>query len=59
MSRTGRLLAGVAMIALTAQASSAAGPSPDEVAVKAKPIACAELTSETLGLANVTIASSS
>lgn len=36
-----------------------AGPSPDEVAARAKPIACADLTTEKLGLANVTIASAS
>jgi pimeloyl-ACP methyl ester carboxylesterase len=33
----------------------AAGPSPDEVAASARPMACEQLTSAALGLANVTI----
>jgi feruloyl esterase len=46
-------LVGVALCALPAYA----GQSPEDAAAQAKPMACGELTSAALGLANVTIAS--
>src|SRR5579872_2542358 len=52
------LLASVSFCALRALPAFA-GPSPDQVAARAKPIACAELTTDGLGLANVTIDSAS
>ncbi|HEV3044970.1 MAG TPA: tannase/feruloyl esterase family alpha/beta hydrolase [Roseiarcus sp.] len=55
--RGASLLTSVAISALAALPACAAGPSPEDVAAKAKPIVCDQLTTETLGLAHVTIAS--
>jgi pimeloyl-ACP methyl ester carboxylesterase len=55
--RSVSLLASVAISAFAALPASAAGPSPEDVAAKAKPIACDQLATETLGLAHVMIAS--
>ena len=51
------LFAGVAVGAVIAFSAWADAASPDEAAAKAKPIACADLTTQALGLANVTILS--
>jgi pimeloyl-ACP methyl ester carboxylesterase len=56
MWRTIPITAGLAMSAL-ASAAWAAGPSAEDVAAKAKPIACEGLTTAALGLANVEISS--
>jgi feruloyl esterase len=56
MKRTG-LLVGAAIGALSGFSALAAGPSAEEAAAAAKPIACDLLTTAALGLANVTIVS--
>ena len=56
MWRTIPITSGLALGAL-ASAAWAAGPSPEDVAAKAKPIACESLTTAALGLANVEITS--
>ncbi len=50
-------LATVALCALAPARAAPAGPAPDEIAARAKPIVCATLTTEILGVSGLTIAS--